>query len=78
MTSLTIVGGGIGGLTAAIAAAEHGVGVTLYEAKDRLGGRAWTTDGDFKANWELAQPSSSDDRRDLTTPIVGPDATVMR
>jgi phytoene dehydrogenase-like protein len=51
MTSLTIVGGGIGGLTAAIAAAEHGVGVTLYEAKDRLGGRAWTTDGDFKANW---------------------------
>ena len=51
MTSLTIVGGGIGGLTAAIAAAEQGVGVTLYEAKDRLGGRAWTTKGDFKANW---------------------------
>ncbi|MGH9233621.1 MAG: NAD(P)-binding protein, partial [Acidimicrobiales bacterium] len=51
MTSLTIVGGGIGGLTAAIAAAEQGVDVTLYEAKDRLGGRAWTTDGDFKANW---------------------------
>jgi phytoene dehydrogenase-like protein len=51
MTSLTIVGGGIGGLTAAIAAAERGLGVTVYEAKDRLGGRAWTTDGDFKANW---------------------------
>jgi phytoene dehydrogenase-like protein len=51
MTSLTIAGGGIGGLTAAIAAAEQGLGVTVYEAKDRLGNRAWTTDGDFRANW---------------------------
>jgi phytoene dehydrogenase-like protein len=47
---LTIVGGGIGGMTAAIAAAERGAAVTLHEAKDRLGGKAWTTDGAFRAN----------------------------
>src|SRR4051812_38030101 len=51
MVHITIVGGGIGGLTAAIAAREQGHQVTLHEAHDRLGGRAWTTAGDRKANW---------------------------
>ena len=51
MAHITIVGGGIGGLTAAIAAREHGHDVTLHEAHDRLGGRAWTTPGERKANW---------------------------
>lgn len=46
-----VVGGGIGGLTAAITAAEHGLKVTLLERRDRLGDRAWTTEGRFKANW---------------------------
>lgn len=48
---LTVVGGGIGGLTAAIAAAEAGWPVRLLEAKATLGGRAWTTDGPYRANW---------------------------
>src|ERR1700704_2551518 len=36
-TRVTIAGGGIAGLTAALRLAERGCQVTLYEAKDRLG-----------------------------------------
>lgn len=41
--SVAVVGGGIAGLSAAIALAERGVQVTLLESADRLGGRvaAW-------------------------------------
>ena len=42
--SITIVGGGVAGLTAAIACAERGLGVTLHEAHRTLGGRAMSTD----------------------------------
>lgn len=38
-----IVGGGLGGLVAAVEAAERGAAVQLYEAHDTLGGRARTT-----------------------------------
>jgi phytoene dehydrogenase-like protein len=51
MEHVTVVGGGIGGLITAIAAREEGLAVTLHEAHDRLGGRAWTTAGEHKANW---------------------------
>ena len=51
MEHVTVVGGGIGGLITAIAAREEGLAVTLHEAHDRLGGRAWTTPGERKANW---------------------------
>ena len=51
MEHVTVVGGGIGGLVTAIAAREEGMAVTLHEAHDRLGGRAWTTAGEHKANW---------------------------
>jgi glycine/D-amino acid oxidase-like deaminating enzyme len=51
MVKVTVVGGGIGGLTAAVAAREHGYDVELHEAHPRLGGRAWTTGGARKANW---------------------------
>jgi phytoene dehydrogenase-like protein len=47
---ITVVGGGLAGLTAAIASAEHGAGVRLLEAHEQLGGRARTTDGPYKAN----------------------------
>jgi phytoene dehydrogenase-like protein len=47
---LTIVGGGLSGLVAAIAAAERGVEVELFEARKSLGGRARTNSGDFRAN----------------------------
>jgi hypothetical protein len=40
MTTLTVIGGGLAGLTAAIACAEQGATVTLHEAHQSLGGRA--------------------------------------
>ncbi len=40
MTDVAVLGGGIGGLTAAHELAERGVDVTVYEANDRFGGKA--------------------------------------
>ena len=50
MHEITVIGGGLSGLTAAIACAEGGARVHLLEARDSLGGRARSTDGDYKAN----------------------------
>jgi phytoene dehydrogenase-like protein len=47
---ITIIGGGVAGLVAAIACAEEGARVSLLEAHDQLGGRARSTDGPYKAN----------------------------
>lgn len=47
---ITVVGGGIAGLVASIAAAEGGASVTLHEAHGVLGGRARSTAGEFIAN----------------------------
>ena len=47
---ITVVGGGLGGLVAAISCAEGGAHVRLLEAHRLLGGRARTTDGPFRAN----------------------------
>jgi phytoene dehydrogenase-like protein len=47
---ITVVGGGLGGLTAAIACAEQGASVRLLEAHHALGGRARSADGPYKAN----------------------------
>ncbi len=47
---LTVVGGGLGGLTAAVAASEKGWSVRLFEAHEQLGGRARTTGGPYRAN----------------------------
>ncbi len=48
---ITVVGGGIAGLTAAIACAEGGAGVRLIEAHASVGGRARSSEGDYKANF---------------------------
>lgn len=50
MGRITIVGGGIAGLTAAIACAEAEAEVRLLEAHSEVGGRARSADGPYKAN----------------------------
>lgn len=47
---ITVVGGGLAGLTAAIACAEQGAQVHLFEAHETLGGRARSDDGSYKTN----------------------------
>jgi phytoene dehydrogenase-like protein len=50
MNGITVVGGGVAGLTAAITCAEGGADVLLLEAHDTVGGRARSSDGPYKAN----------------------------
>jgi phytoene dehydrogenase-like protein len=50
-TQLTVIGGGLGGLVAAIAAQEAGLQATVHESGPDLGGRARTTVGEYRANW---------------------------
>jgi hypothetical protein len=48
---VTVIGGGLGGLVAAIAAREAGLAVRVIEAKSELGGRGSSLQGRYKANW---------------------------
>ena len=50
MSEITVIGGGVAGLTAAITCAEQGATVRLLEAHEALGGRARSTDGLYRAN----------------------------
>jgi phytoene dehydrogenase-like protein len=50
MNEITVIGGGVAGLTAAITCAEGGAQVRLHEAHERVGGRALSSDGPYKAN----------------------------
>jgi putative NAD(P)-binding protein len=50
MTQITVIGGGLAGLSAAISCAEGGAKVSLLEAHETLGGRARSDEGPFKAN----------------------------
>lgn len=47
---ITVVGGGIAGLMAAIACAQNGRSVILHEATSKLGGRARGASGPYRAN----------------------------
>jgi monoamine oxidase len=51
---IAIVGGGIAGLTAALTLADKGVGCTVYESADRIGGRMHS---DVRGYWSDAQTS---------------------
>jgi len=53
---VAIVGAGMSGLSAANRLASEGIGVTVIEARDRIGGRVWTDDRlgfplDLGASW---------------------------
>jgi phytoene dehydrogenase-like protein len=48
---VTVVGGGIAGLVAAIRCAQQGHEVVVHEATGKLGGRARNADGPYKANY---------------------------
>lgn len=50
METITIVGAGIAGLTAAISLAEAGAPVVLFDAREVPGGRARSLDGPYRAN----------------------------
>jgi phytoene dehydrogenase-like protein len=50
MAQITVVGGGLAGLTAAISCAEQDAKVRLLEAHRELGGRARSTPGPYVAN----------------------------
>ncbi len=50
MDTITIIGGGVAGLAAAITCAERGAAVELFESGEELGGRARSTAGLYKAN----------------------------
>jgi phytoene dehydrogenase-like protein len=50
MNKITVIGGGVAGLTAAISCAEQGMDVELFEASGSLGGRARSDAGPYKTN----------------------------
>lgn len=81
---LTVVGGGLAGLTAAITAAEHGLAVTLFEAHRTLGGRARSTPGPFVANdgphafYADGEPFRWLARRGLVQPVGRPSAAELK
>ena len=84
MPQITVIGGGVAGLTAAISCAERGVDVRVFEAHEEVGGRARSTDGPYKANlgphaiytggvlWEWLSA------RDLMPPVAPPALTGVR
>ena len=84
MQEITIVGGGLAGLVAAISVGEKGGSVTLEEARPRLGGRAHTARGAHKCNFgphALYRHGTLEAwllERDLLPPVVFPSLTGIR
>lgn len=63
--SALVIGGGIAGMTAALALADRGIDVTLVEKKDRLGGHGHKV----KSTW--CGNSVQDILKDLTAKVTG-------
>ncbi len=84
MQDITIVGGGLAGLVAAISVAEKGGGVMLNEAHSRLGGRAHTARGDHRVNYgphALYRHGAFEEwliERRLLPPVTFPSLTGLR
>lgn len=81
---ITVIGGGIGGLIAAIACAQQDRKVVLYEATSKLGGRARSSERPYIANYGPHALYGDGDlyawlRREKLLPRVAmPIATTMR
>jgi monoamine oxidase len=52
--NIVIVGAGLAGLSCAYRLMRHGIASTVYESRDRVGGRCWTISG-FFANAQTAE-----------------------
>ncbi len=52
---IAIVGGGIAGLTAALRLQDKGIGATVYEASDRIGGRMHSDRSGYFSNGQVAE-----------------------
>ncbi len=84
MEQITIVGGGLAGLTAAVSCAEQEVPVRVLEAHDELGGRARSMPGPYKANLGPHALLSSSPfwswlgQRDLIPPYARPPLSGVR
>lgn len=52
---IAIVGGGISGLTAALRLQDKGIGSTVYEASDRIGGRMHSDTSGYFSNGQVAE-----------------------
>ncbi|MGE5926433.1 MAG: flavin monoamine oxidase family protein [Gemmatimonadota bacterium] len=61
MPDILVIGGGLAGLAAAARLLERGHGVTLVEARPRLGGRAWSVERPGTSPVELGAEWVADD-----------------
>ncbi|MBE2319637.1 FAD-dependent oxidoreductase [Solirubrobacter sp. CPCC 204708] len=84
METITIVGAGLAGLTAAIACAEAGAPVVLYDAHAEPGGRARSLDAPYRANLGPHVLYSDGElwrwlkERELLPPVAGAPLTGVR
>lgn len=77
MRCVTVVGGGLAGLVAAIGVAERGGRVRLHEGRPTLGGRARTKSGPYRTNLGPHALYTGDatawlEERDLLPPTIPP------
>ncbi|HET7462357.1 MAG TPA: FAD-dependent oxidoreductase [Longimicrobium sp.] len=57
--SVAVAGAGPAGMSAAFALARAGVGVTVFEAADHVGGRTWTDDASISQKRDAPPRSAS-------------------